>query len=271
MSEIAVNGDDRAMKVLFIGDVVGDPAARFVAGRLPELRARHGVDLVVANAENCAANGLGMGREQVECLLAGGVDVITGGNHSWDSTESVDLLEFPQVIRPANVDTDVPGRGTIHVPVGDETVTVVNLADACAMHSVKATAGKVGPAYETWASADRRGATIVDYHGDHVLEKQIFAHAVDGEAAAVLGTHTHEATERLWLLPKGTAFVTEVGMTGPEGGVQGFAPRNLVTGLRTAGNPFAAPLPAVLDGPVVLGAVLLEIAGGVTVDIRRIR
>jgi metallophosphoesterase (TIGR00282 family) len=259
------------MNVLFIGDIVGDPATRYVADRLPELRARHGVDLIVANAENCAANGLGMGRAQVEYLLSQGVDVITGGNHSWDSEESIELLDFPQVIRPANVDSDVPGRGIIHVPVGDETVTVVNLADACAMHSVKATAGKVGPAYATWSSADRRGATIVDYHGDHVLEKQIFAHAVDGEATAVLGTHTHEATERLWLLPKGTAFVTEVGMTGPEGGVQGFAPPHLVTGLRTRGNPFAGPMPSVVDGPVVLGAVLLDIAGGITSGIRRIR
>jgi metallophosphoesterase (TIGR00282 family) len=259
------------MNLLFIGDIVGAPATRYVADRLLGLRSRYDVDLVVANAENCATNGLGMGREQVECLLANGVDVITGGNHSWDSEESVELLDCPQVVRPANVGTEVPGKGVIHVPVGDETVTVINLADACAMHSVKATAGTVDPAYAAWSSADRRGYTLVDYHGDHVLEKQIFAHAVDGEATAVLGTHTHEATERLWLLPGGTAFVTEVGMTGPEGGVQGFAPPHLVTGLRTEGNPFAGPMPPVADGPVVLGAVLLEITGGVTSGIRRIR
>lgn len=259
------------MKLLFIGDIVGDPATRYLAERLPGLRARHEVDLVVANAENCAANGLGMGRAQVDRLLAGGVDVITGGNHSWDSEESIDLLGLPQVVRPANVPDDVPGKGVLQVPVAGETVTVVNLADACAMHSVKVTAGRVGPAYAAWVAADRRGSTLVDYHGDHVLEKQIFAHAVDGEAAAVLGTHTHEATERLRLLPNGTAFVTEVGMTGPEGGVQGFAPPNLVTGLRTAGNPFAGAMPAVHDGPMMLGAVLLEISGGVTASVRRIR
>ncbi|WPB87777.1 YmdB family metallophosphoesterase [Streptomyces malaysiensis] len=165
----------------------------------------------------------------------------------------------------------MPGKGIIHVTVGGETVTVINLADDCAMHSVKATAGKVFPAYRAWDTADRRGSTIVDYHGDHVLEKQIFAHAVDGEATAVLGTHTHEATERLRLLTKGTAFVTEVGMTGPDGGVQGFTPTNLVNGLRTAGNPFAGDMPDVFGGPMVLGAVLLEISNGAATGIERIR
>ncbi|MCH0564854.1 MULTISPECIES: YmdB family metallophosphoesterase [unclassified Streptomyces] len=259
------------MILLFIGDIVGDAASRYVADRLPGLRTEHNVDFVVANAENCAANGLGMGAAQVELLLASGVDVITGGNHSWDSEESVDLLALPRVVRPANVDDGVPGRGIVHVPVGDETVTVVNLADDCAMHSVKATAGKVFPAYRAWAMADRRGTTIVDYHGDHVLEKQIFAHAVDGEATAVMGTHTHEATERLRLLPRRTAFVTEVGMTGPDDGVQGFTPANLVNGLRTAGNPFAGDMPDVFDGPMVFGAVLLEIADGATTAMQRIR
>jgi 2',3'-cyclic-nucleotide 2'-phosphodiesterase len=257
--------------VLFIGDIVGDAATRHVADRVPGLRAEHDVDLVVANAENCAPNGLGMGREQVERLLANGVDVVTGGNHSWDSDESVGVLDLPQVVRPANVDDDVPGRGVLHVPVGGETVTVLNLADGCAMHSVKATAGKVFPAYAAWLTADRRGSVIVDYHGDHVLEKQIFAHTVDGEASAVLGTHTHEATERLRLLPGGTAFVTEVGMTGPDGGVQGFAPPNLVNGMRSAGDPFAGDMPPVVEGPILFGAVLFEIVDGTARSLRRIR
>jgi len=257
--------------VLFIGDIVGDEGTRYLVDRLPELRARHTVDLVVANAENSAADGLGMGRVQVEQLLSGGVDVITGGNHSWDSPESVGMLNLPQVVRPANVDPEVPGRGFVHVPVGEEMVTVLNLADGCAMASTKATAGRVGPAYSAWEAADRRGITIVDYHGDHVLEKQIFAHTVDGTAAAVVGTHTHEATDLPRLLPNGTAFVTEVGMTGPDGGVQGFAPANLVNNLRTTGNPFDGPMPTVHRAPMVLGAVLIEIVGGLAAGIQRVR
>lgn len=259
------------MIVLFLGDIVGDRATDHVADRLLDLRQLYDVDLVVANAENCAPTGLGMGQKQVDRLLTAGVDVITGGNHSWDTEESVELLGLPEVIRPNNLDDGVAGRGILHVEAAGEVATVINLADSCAMHSVKATAGKVRPAYESWCSADRRGNVIVDYHGDHVLEKQIFAHAIDGEAAAVVGTHTHEPTEPLRLLPGGTAFVTEVGMTGPDGGVQGFAPGNLVTGLRTTGNPFSAPLPALSTGPIVLGAVLIEIHGGKAVHVQRLR
>ena len=258
------------MIVLFFGDIVGDRATALVAGSVPELRRRHGADLVLANAENCAPNGLGMAVKQVEQLLDAGVDVITGGNHSWDSEESVDLLSLPQVLRPANLAPGVPGRGVIHLAIGAEPVTVVNLADHCAMRTVRATAGKFRPAYEGWRGADRRGAVIVDYHGDHVLEKQIFAHAVDGEAAAVLGTHTHEATTPLHLLPNGTAFVAEVGMTGPGDGVQGFAPANLVNGLRTTGDPFSGELPPVGPGELVVGAVVLEIRDRRAVRMERI-
>ncbi|MFC9743190.1 YmdB family metallophosphoesterase [Streptomyces noursei] len=258
------------MIVLFCGDVVGERATERLAESLPALRRRHRVDLVVVNAENSAPDGLGMGAAQVDRLLMAGADVITGGNHSWDSEESVGLLDLPQVIRPANLAPGVPGRGVLHADAAGETVTVLNLADHCAMKSVKATAGKFLPAWDGWQQADKRGAVIVDYHGDHVLEKQIFAHAVDGEAAAVFGSHTHEATGPLYLLPGGTAFVTEVGMTGPGDGVQGFAPANLVSGLRSTGNPFSGAMPSVSVGPLVLGAVVLEVRDGRAVRMERV-
>lgn len=258
------------MIVLFCGDIVGERATARLAEHLPRLRAEHRVDLVIANAENCAPDGLGMGARQVDMLLASGVDVITGGNHSWDSPESVELLDRPQVIRPENLAAGVPGRGVIRAQADGQPVTVINLADHCAMKSVKATVGKFRPTYESWCEAPKEGTVIVDYHGDHVLEKQIFAHAVDGVAAAVLGSHTHEATGPLHILPGGTAFVTEVGMTGPGDGVQGFAPVNLVTGLRQNGNPFSAPMPWVSLGPIVLGAVLIEIHNGRAVRLERL-
>lgn len=258
------------MNVLFFGDIVGTKATRYVAERLPELRREHHVDLTIANAENCAPDGLGMTWRDVDCLIEAGVDVITGGNHSWDSQESADTLAHPRVLRPLNLADGVTGRGITWLDVGRDPVTVLNLADACAMRSVKATAGKFRSAYPAWRGADRRGIVIVDYHGDHVMEKQIFARAVDGEAAAVLGTHTHEPTEPLYILPGGTALVTDVGMTGPAGGVQGFHYDSFVTGLKDKGDPFALPLPAPLDGPIVLGAVLLEIEQGKTRRLCRI-
>jgi hypothetical protein len=258
------------MIVLYCGDIVGDPATTRLAEELPSLRRMHGADLVIANAENCAPDGFGMGAEQVHRLLLSGVDIVTGGNHSWDDEESVALLELPEVIRPANLLPGVPGRGVRTVEAAGRTVTVINLADECAMRSVKATAGKFVPAYQAWRDVPKDGAVIVDYHGDHVLEKQIFAHAVDGEATAVLGSHTHEATGPLHILPGGTAFVTEVGMTGPDGGVQGFAPPNLVNSLRSTGNAFSGAMPPVGDGPLVLGMVLLEISDGRTVRLERL-
>jgi metallophosphoesterase (TIGR00282 family) len=255
--------------VLFFGDIVGADATRYLGDRIPQLRARHRADLVIANAENCAPNGLGMTPGQVEWLLDQGVDVITGGNHSWDSQDSVDALDNPRVIRPLNLAEDVPGKGSIMVNTEQGMVTVINLADACTMKSVKAAAGKFLPAYASWVAAEKSGTVIVDYHGDHVLEKQIFARAVDGEAAAVLGTHTHEATLWLHLLPGGTALVTDVGMTGPVGGVQGFGYDMFVAGLKKTGNPFELGIPRPLTGPIMMGGVLLEIDGGKTLRLER--
>lgn len=258
------------MKILFIGDVVGAAATDHLAKCIPQLRDAHEVDLVVVNAENCAPNGLGMAAQQVDILCGAGADVITGGNHSWDSPESVDLLSRPDVVRPANVGDAVGGRGVLYLRVGGSEVTVVNLADACAMRSAPLVRDTFRPAYRAWTEIERRGTVLVDYHGDHVIEKLIFARAVDGEAAAVLGTHTHEATLAMHLLPGGTAVVCDVGMTGPLGGVQGFAHHSFVSGLKTTGNPFSLPLPPVTEGPISLGAVLLDVAGQRTRHITRI-
>lgn len=259
------------MIVLFFGDIVGEEATAYLAQRVPELRREHGADLVIANAENCAPNGLGMAAKQVEWLFDSGVDVITGGNHSWDSPESVEALEHPMVVRPCNLAAGAAGRGVVHVEAAGETVTVLNLADACSMKGAKAVARLWQPAYASWVTADKRGTVIVDYHGDHVIEKQIFARAVDGEAAAVLGTHTHEPTLPLQILPAGTALVTDVGMIGPTGGVQGFAYDGFVTGLKRTGNPFSEPLPTPLEGPIALGAVLVEIEGRTARRLERIQ
>jgi 2',3'-cyclic-nucleotide 2'-phosphodiesterase len=258
------------VRVLFIGDVVGVEATRYVASRVPRLRREHGVDLVVCNAENCAPSGLGTTVELVDLLIGSGVDVITGGNHSWDSPEAVDSLAHPCVLRPHNLEDGVPGRGLLHTTAAGETVTVLNLCDPAALRSIAALRGKVFHHYRGWTSADRRGTVIVDFHGDNVIEKQIFAHAVDGEAAAVMGTHSHEPTLPLHILPGGTALVTDVGMTGPAGGVQGFSQVLFVDALRQTGDHFGLGIPPVGGGPITLGAVLLEIDGGRTSCLSRL-
>jgi calcineurin-like phosphoesterase len=146
---------------------------------------------------------------------------------------------------------------------------VLVLADREALALAPSVAAFGRRPWDSWNAADRRGAVIVDYHGQSDMEKHAFAHAVDGSAAAVLGTHTHEPTLRLHLLPGGTALVVDVGMTGPRGGIEGFHAARYVEMVR--GTPASAAPPAsVAGGPIELGAVLLDIAEGRTTAIQRV-
>ena len=256
------------MIILFIGDIVGPRAAAWVAERLPRLRDVHDVDVVIANAENCAPSGTGTSAQPVDMLLASGVDVVTGGNHSWDGDDAASTLDNARVLRPANANPALPGRGCVTVDIGAEELTVLNVADLRALGPHARDAAT--PPYRAWLQGDRRGTTIVDFHGDHVIEKQVFAYAVDGEAAAVLGTHSHQPTLPLHILPQGTGFVTDVGMTGPRDGVQGFDHRRFVASLKLDGRYLAPPLPPPAAGPITLGAVVLEIVAGKTTRLERI-
>ncbi len=257
------------MNALVVGDVVGPDAAAYLANRLPALRRDHDLDLVVANAENCAITaatpwqGFGMTVDLVELLLGSGVDVITSGNHGWDGPEAEAVHRHPRVLRPYNVPVEAPGKGLVSLEVGGEPVTVLNLA------SERGMIDEALPVHAAWRSAARRGTVIVDFHGDSAWEKMIFATAVDGEAAAVIGTHTHEPTAMLHVLPGGTAFVADVGMTGPTGQPGGFPLAHFAAKYRGA-DWRALPPFALARGPMTLGAVLLRIERGATREIRRI-
>ena len=258
------------MKILFIGDIVGQPGVDLVVDQVQTLRHRYGADAVVANGENMHLSGprpptgFGMLPGQIEALLDAGVDVITSGNHAWDGPEFAEALLHPRVLRPLNAPGRWYGRGVISIPVAGQTVTVVNVADESAIPEVSS-------AYAAFTSLDLpAGPVIVDYHGDLVGRKFGFAFAVDGRASAVLGTHTHEPTVQAHRLPQGTGFVAEVGMTGPLGGVLGSEPGYFAA--LAKGHPEDELPPAGLaEGPVVLGAVLLDIdAAGAVREIRRV-
>jgi metallophosphoesterase (TIGR00282 family) len=256
------------MRVLFIGDVVGPEAVRWLAGRLPSLRRRHAVDLVVVNAENaavtgpCPMDGFGMTEALVGALVDGGVDVVTSGNHAWAGPDADRVLGMPNVLRPLNVPSSWPGRGVLEVEVGGDRVTVTNVTDASAI-------AEALPLWPAWEGLSRSGAVLVDLHSGNVNGKLSFAAAVDGSAAAVLGTHTHEPTCDLRVLPGGTAVVADVGMTGPAGGVQGIESAHMAAHAR--GEACAGLPPFELaPGPIVLGAVLLDVTDGRTHDLQRI-
>jgi calcineurin-like phosphoesterase len=246
------------MNVLFVGDVVGPPAVEWLAERLPGLRAEHALDLVIVDAENCAPNCEGITVGLVERLLDAGTDVVTAGNHAFDGDEVEAVLAMDRVLRPHNVVDGAPGRGVVTVGV----VRVVVLADWFAMD------GHISAEpYAAWTELPPGPTTIVEIHALSVMAKQSLAYAIDGQVAAVLGTHTHEPTSAPHLLPGGTAHVTEVGMTGPLGGVQGLHAQAVVDRLRGV-NPPAPIVPA--EGEIVLAAILLDVRGGRTRSLRRL-
>jgi 2',3'-cyclic-nucleotide 2'-phosphodiesterase len=256
------------MRVLFIGDVVGPRAVDWLASRLPSLRAEHAVDLAVVNAENCGADAASMTAEGVERLLAAGADVITGGNHAFDGAEVEAVLAHERVLRPLNVGEEVPGRGTLTLGAAGEAVRVVVLADRHALDFAPPFARMTRDAYTAWSALAPGPTTIIDMHAQSVTAKQGLAYALDGQVAAVLGTHTHEPTLPLHLLAGGTALVTDVGMTGPSGGPQGMDARGVIARVRGLLATESASGPA--EGEIVLGAVVLEIHDGVTRNITRL-
>ena len=257
------------MNVLMVGDIVGPDAVAYLAERLPVLRREYDVDLVIANAENCAITaptpwqGFGMTVELIERLLDGGVDVITSGNHGWDGPEAEAVHRHPRVLRPHNLPEGVMGKGIVTLEITGEPVSVLNLGSKTAVMP------DALPLYESWLAAEPQGTTIIDLHGDSAWEKMEFATALDGRVAAVLGTHTHEPTVNLNVLPGGTALVVDVGMTGPAGSPGGFPLKHFAAQLKGEDSDSLPPF-ELAAGPMRLGAVLLRIEGGKTRQLRRV-
>ncbi len=208
------------MRILFIGDVVGSPGRRILKTALPRLRRDLAPDLVIANGENCAG-GVGMTPATVEEIFKAGCDVVTGGNHTWDRHEIVPYLEkTDRLLRPANYPEPAPGRGLCLVRAADGTdVAVVNLMGRVFMAALD----------DPFRGADRilegldvrARVVVVDFHAEATSEKMAFGWYLDGRVSAVLGTHTHVPTADERVLPGGTAYITDVGMTGPYDSVIG--------------------------------------------------
>ena len=251
------------VRVLFIGDVFGKPGRVLVANHLPTIRSRF--DFVIANAEN-SAGGFGMNRESFETLTKAGVNVVTMGNHVWDNKEIFELLDDPRVIRPLNFPLGTPGRGWGTFTVGSEKITVVNILGRLYMNLYEepfaALEAVLNP--EGLENSDL-GAVFVDFHAEATSEKICFAAAFDGRVAAVIGTHTHVPTADTRILPAGTAFQSDSGMTGPLHSSIGMSLEGAIGKFRT-GLPHKTN---VAEGPCVLNAVELDITNNVVTRIAR--
>jgi metallophosphoesterase (TIGR00282 family) len=208
-----------AVKLLFVGDVVGGIGRRTLASLLPEIRDAHEPDFVVVNGEN-AAGGVGITQKTTRELLDMGADAITLGNHAFRHREVYDYLDRePRIVRPANYPKGSPGRGHTVVERDGIRLGVVNLSGLVFLQAVRSPFAEADAALAELA--DRADAVLVDMHAEATSETVAMGWHLDGRVTACVGTHTHVPTADARVLPGGTAYVTDVGMTGPRGGVIG--------------------------------------------------
>jgi metallophosphoesterase (TIGR00282 family) len=208
------------MRILFIGDIVGRPGRDLVRQGVAGLVDTHHIDLVIANAENAAA-GFGITREIGDQLLDLGVDVMTSGNHIWDKKEALDYIGAePRLLRPLNYPAGVPGNGSYVARTRDGvTVGVINAMGRVFMLNIDDPFARV--LEEIDALRQKTRIIFVDFHAEATSEKIAMGWHLDGKVTAVIGTHTHVQTADERILPKGTAYLTDVGMTGPHDSIIG--------------------------------------------------
>jgi metallophosphoesterase (TIGR00282 family) len=256
-----------AMRILFIGDIVGRPGRQLVKTGLAALVSRHGIDLVIANAENAAA-GAGITREIGDELLELGVDVMTSGNHVWDKKEALSYIGAePRLLRPANYPAGAPGNGSYLARTRDGvSVGVVNVMGRVFMLQIDDPFAVVLREIEVLRQRTR--IVFVDFHAEATSEKIAMGWHLDGKVTAVVGTHTHVQTADERILPKGTAYLTDVGMTGPHDSIIGVE-------VEPSLNRFLTGLPSRFDvatGNPRLNAVVVDAdeSTGRATDIERL-
>ena len=209
------------MNLLFLGDIVGRPGRELVQKGLRALVEHYDIDLTIANAENAAA-GFGLTRDIGETLLEWGVDVMTSGNHIWDKKEVLEYINLePRLLRPANYPMGVPGRGSCVAQTRDgRSVGVVNVMGRVFMTPLDDPFAVV--LREIEALRHRARVVLVDMHAEATSEKIAMGWHLDGKVTAVIGTHTHVQTADERILPRGTAYLTDAGMTGPHDSIIGM-------------------------------------------------
>jgi metallophosphoesterase (TIGR00282 family) len=242
------------LRVLFLGDIVGEPGRSAVIARLPELKERHGIDFIIVNGEN-AAGGRGITGKITIDLLRAGVAVVTTGDHIWDQKDVFAFLDLePRLLRPINYPEGAPGHGSIVLETPKGKVGVINVQCRTFMQPILE--NPFG-AMET-AVAQMRAETsniVVDVHGETTSEKIALGRFLDGKVSAVLGTHTHVQTADEQIFPGGTAFLCDAGMCGPTESVLG---RQITPIMNRFKSNLPAPFP-VAGGEVRLRGAVVEI------------
>jgi metallophosphoesterase (TIGR00282 family) len=247
------------MRILFIGDIMGSPGRQIVRDRLADIATQRQIDLVIANGEN-SASGFGITPKIADDLLHGGIDVLTGGNHSWDRKEVLEYMPHePRLLRPHNFPEGSPGSGVfVGTARNGVKYAVLNLQGRIFLPAID------DPFRKADAELAKLPADVafvmVDMHAETTSEKIALGWYLDGRVTAVVGTHTHVTTADEHVLPQGTAYITDVGMTGPHDGVIGMDRHGII-------KRFLDGLPAKFDvapGDVQMNCVLIETDDGGT-------
>ncbi|OLO40968.1 metallophosphoesterase [Alkalihalophilus pseudofirmus] len=241
------------MKILFVGDVVGSPGRGMIKEYLPKLKKKYRPQISIVNGEN-AAGGKGITQKIYKGFLDAGAQAVTLGNHSWDNREIFEFIDDARsLVRPANFPDGTPGQGYTIVKVNSIEVAVINLMGRTFLPPNDCPFRKVDEIIEQVQS--RTPVIFVDFHAEATSEKQAMGWYLDGRVTAVVGTHTHVQTADHRVLPKGTAYITDVGMTGPYDGILGME-RSAVL------NKFLTNLPVrfeVAEGREQLNAVVITV------------
>ncbi len=237
------------MKLLFIGDVVGEHGCRFLQQKLPGIKREHTIDITVVNGEN-SADGNGITQESADMLFHAGADVITTGNHAFQRRNALSLFENECIVRPANYGDACPGRGVTVLDLGASQAAVINLQGVLFME----------PLENPFDTADRLLSGIdtpvifVDFHAEATSEKRALGYYLAGRVTAVLGTHTHVQTADACILGGHTGYITDAGMTGAEDSILGLEKQAALDRLHLHVPQRAAEA----DGPCFLNGVVVE-------------
>lgn len=242
------------MKILFIGDVVAARGQEALSQYLPELKQRFRPQVTIVNGENIAENGKGITEKLYKWLLNQGANAVTLGNHAWDNREIYEFIDSANcLVRPINLPEGTPGVGVRYVKVNQEELAIINVLGSVFM----------GPCIDPFQVLpdvitqvrQRTPHIFIDFHAETTSEKQATGWLFDGQVSAVVGTHTHVQTNDARILPKGTGYMSDVGMTGALNSIIGFRPSDAL-------KRFVTQLPQRLtpeaDGPAILSGVFIE-------------
>ena len=254
------------MRIMAVGDVVGRSGRRAFCKHTPKLKSEKNIDIVIVNGEN-AAHGKGLTYDTFMELLSGGADIVTSGNHIWDNRDVMRVInQEPFLIRPANYPEGVPGKGFCIYPHRDKNIGVLNLSGRTFMPALDCPFSKA-------MEIVRRlkmdcDIILLDFHAEATSEKLAMGFYLDGKVTAVWGTHTHVQTADERTLPKGTAYITDLGMVGALDSILGVKPEPVI-------EKFLTEMPVkfdVAEGPCIYNGVILDIdnRGNYVTDIERI-